>query len=191
MRVLKRPRRAIGCSECYNIREVIIRKMNSFQKIANGLLERLLMMLMAVLVFDVLWQVFTRFVMGAPSSWTDELATLLIIWVAMIGASVAFLRGQHLGMDYFVNRCSATVQRRCAMLVHLVVALFAFMVLLVGGIRLVSLTLLTNQLSPALGVKMGYVYLAIPICGLVVFLDALSSLLSRRSISKTHEGRLS
>ena len=39
----------------------------------------------------------------ATSQWTDELATLLIIWVAMIGASVAFIRGQHLGMDYFMG----------------------------------------------------------------------------------------
>ena len=48
---------------------------------------------MGLLVLDVLWQVTSRFVIQRPSQWTDELATLLIIWVAMIGASVAFIRG--------------------------------------------------------------------------------------------------
>ena len=69
-------------------------------------LERLLILLMSLLVLDVLWQVTSRFVIQRPSQWTDELATLLIIWVAMIGASVAFIRGQHLGMDYFMGKCS-------------------------------------------------------------------------------------
>ena len=57
-----------------------------------------------------------------------------------------------------------------------------------------TLTLLTEQLSPALGVKMGYVYLAIPLSGLVIFLNALAglfkqSLESSNSSAQTEDKR--
>ena len=142
-------------------------------------LERLLILLMGLLVLDVLWQVTSRFVIQRPSQWTDELATLIIIWVAMIGASVAFIRGQHLGMDYFMGKCSRPFQDLMERWIHFLVAVFALMILMLGGVRLVTLTLLTEQLSPALGVKMGYVYLAIPLSGVVIFLNALAGLFKR------------
>ena len=59
------------------------------------------------------------------------------------------------------------------------------MILMMGGVRLVILTLLTEQLSPALGVKMGYVYLAIPLSGLVIFLNALAGLFKRSLASSS------
>jgi len=40
-------------------------------------LELLVTVAMAVLVVDVVWQVFTRYVMKSPSTWTEELATFL------------------------------------------------------------------------------------------------------------------
>ena len=78
--------------------------------------------------------------------------------------------------------------------IHFLVAVFALMILMVGGVRLVTLTLLTEQLSPALGVKMGYVYLAIPLSGLVIFLNALAglfkqSLESSNSSAQTEDKR--
>ena len=148
-------------------------------------MERLLILLMGLLVLDVLWQVTSRFVIQRPSQWTDELATLLIIWVAMIGASVAFIGGQHLGMDYFMGKCSRSVQDLMERWIHFLVAVFALMILMMGGVRLVTLTLLTEQLSPALGVKMGYVYLAIPLSGLVIFLNALAGLFKRSLASSS------
>ncbi|NIX00358.1 MAG: TRAP transporter small permease subunit, partial [Phycisphaerae bacterium] len=56
-------------------------------------------MTMGVLVIDVTWQVITRFVLKNPSSWTEELATYLLIWVGLLGAAVALHRGAHLGID--------------------------------------------------------------------------------------------
>lgn len=69
--------------------------------------------------------------------------------------------------------------------IHFLVAVFALMILMMGGVRLVTLTLLTEQLSPALGVKMGYVYLAIPLSGLVIFLNALAGLFKRSLASSS------
>jgi len=139
------------------------------------LLEWAVIVLMGGLVLDVLWQVASRYVLRSPSSWTDELATLLIIWVALLGASVAFIRKGHLGVDYFVGKLPPRPRMWIEVCVYLSIALFAFAVLLIGGIKLVGLTLLTGQVSPALGVKMGHVYLALPLSGLFILIFAVTA----------------
>ncbi len=150
-------------------------------------LEWLLIVLVAGLVLDVLWQVASRFVLRSPSSWTDELATLLIIWVAMLGASVAFIRNHHLGVDYFVGKLPTRSRLLSEIVVQALVALFAAVVLLLGGVKLVALTLLTEQVSPALGVKMGHVYLSLPISGTVILLVAIETALEKISALRTHD----
>ena len=76
------------------------------KKILDRSLEVLVTTAMAVLVLDVVWQVFTRYILRNPSDWTEELATYLMIWVGMLGASVALNRGAHLGIDYFTLKLS-------------------------------------------------------------------------------------
>jgi len=143
------------------------------------LLEWILILLVAGLVLDVLWQVFSRFVLNDPSSWTDELATLLIIWVAMIGASVAFIRNNHLGVDYFVGKLKPRPRLISEILVQVLICLFAVVVLLLGGAKLVMLTLLTEQVSPALLVEMGHVYIALPLSGLVIALTSIETAIKK------------
>ncbi|MCF7764124.1 MAG: TRAP transporter small permease [Verrucomicrobia bacterium] len=147
----------------------------NLRKTLEFLLERILIGLVAMLVLDVLWQVASRYLLRNPSSWTDELATLLIIWVTMLGASVAFIRNDHLGIDYFVGKWSTRNQLISGILVQVLVGLFATLVLILGGLKLVALTLLTEQVSPALGVRIGHVYLALPISGVVILLVAIES----------------
>lgn len=150
-------------------------------------LERLLIVLVAALVFVVLWQVASRFVLRSPSSWTDELATLLIIWVAMVGASVAFIRNHHLGVDYFVGKLPPRARLITEIVVQVLVAVFAVAVLLLGGSKLVALTLMTGQVSPALGVKMGQVYLALPMSGAVILLVAIETTAEKFNALKKHQ----
>ena len=81
-----------------------MRVLQIVKKVLDRSLEVLVMVVMAVLVLDVLWQVFTRLVLKDPSTVTEELATFMLIWVALLGAAVALGRGAHLGIDYFVGK---------------------------------------------------------------------------------------
>jgi TRAP-type C4-dicarboxylate transport system permease small subunit len=135
------------------------------KKLLDKTLEFLVTISMGVLVIDVVWQVITRYLLKNPSSWTEELATFLMIWVGLLGASVALNRGAHLGIDYLVSKLSRRKALCVSLFVFAVIAAFSLLVMVVGGGQLVHRTLVTNQVSPALGLKMGYVYLAIPISG--------------------------
>ncbi|MDD5064501.1 MAG: TRAP transporter small permease [Phycisphaerae bacterium] len=151
----------------------------TIKKILDRTLEILVMTAMAVLTVDVLWQVFTRFVLNNPSTWTEELATFLLIWVAMLGAAVALGMGAHLGIDYLVNKLSIRKKLWTEVFVFLCIALFSLCVMVTGGIDLVISTLQLGQVSPALGIKTGYVYLAIPISGFFLVFYSVIGLVER------------
>ena len=152
-------------------------------------LELTLIGLVAILVLDVSWQVITRYLLGRPSTWTDELATLLMIWVASLGAGLGFRQKAHLGIDYMVTHLSPKGQFWTEIATQLVVFVFAVSILVYGGIHLVSLTLATNQVSPALGMRMGWVYLALPVSGLFIAWSALDQAAERWSEARNERTR--
>jgi len=151
----------------------------SIKKVLDRSLELLVMVVVAVLVVDVLWQVFTRFILKNPSIWTEELAIFMLIWVSLLGAAVALNRGAHLGIDYFVGKLSPKKRLYTEVFVFLCISLFSVTVMVLGGIDLVISTLKLQQLSPALGIKVGYVYLAIPISGFFLALYSIIGLVER------------
>jgi TRAP-type C4-dicarboxylate transport system permease small subunit len=151
----------------------------ALKKVLDRSLEVLVIVVMAVLVLDVLWQVFTRLVLKNPSTWTEELAIFLLVWVALLGAAVALGRGSHLGIDYFVGRLPLRIRLATEVFVFFAVAVFSLLVMIVGGIDLVASNLELGQVSPVLHVKMGYVYLAVPISGFFLTLYAVIGLVER------------
>jgi TRAP-type C4-dicarboxylate transport system permease small subunit len=157
------------------------------KNIFDKILETLVATAMAVLVLDVVWQVFTRFIIKKPSSWTEELATFLMIWVGLLGASVALNRGAHLGVDYVTVKLAPRNKLITELFVFAVIALFSLLVLVIGGADLVRMTLQRGQLSAALGIKMGYVYLALPISGFFLVLYSLEFFMERLTALIRHK----
>ncbi len=142
--------------------------MNKFKKTLDKALGWFLIVLMAVLVINVLWQVFTRFVLDNPSSFTDELARYLLIWVGLIGA--AFVAGQkmHLAIDLLPTKLTGKSKIYLDIFIEICIALFSLLVMIIGGVNLVAITLRLHQTSAALGIPLGYVYLSIPISGIII-----------------------
>jgi TRAP-type C4-dicarboxylate transport system permease small subunit len=160
------------------------------KKVLDQTLEVLVMVVVAVLAIDVLWQVFTRYVLKHPSSWTEELAVFLLIWVALLGAAVALNRGAHLGIDYFVGKLNKKTRLHTEIFAFFCIACFAFCVMLLGGIDLVQTTFHLEQESPALGIKMGYVYLAIPISGCFMLLYSVLAFAERLLLCLKHPEKI-
>ncbi len=129
-------------------------------------LEWFLVAAFAALTLDVLWGVFSRYVLGAQSRWTEELAIYLLVWVSLLGASVTYGDKGHLGVDYFVGKMDPAAQRVAAFAVEVIVLFFATFALIYGGWALVVDRLEAGQVAPALGIRVGYLYLAAPLSGL-------------------------
>jgi TRAP-type C4-dicarboxylate transport system permease small subunit len=71
--------------------------------------------------------VISRFVFHSPIVWSDELASILFLWLAMLGAVVAFRRGEHMRMTAFVGK--ATPQTRAFLDVFAIAVSLVFLVL--------------------------------------------------------------
>ncbi|TGD71952.1 TRAP transporter small permease [Mangrovimicrobium sediminis] len=125
---------------------------------------------MAALVVNILWQVTSRFALNDPSSYTEEIARFLLIWIGLLGGCYAYRHNSHLGLDLLTQKLSPAAQRLAALLIDTVTIAFAALVLGYGGGQLVWLTLELQQTSAALGIPMGYVYSVLPLSGaLMVF----------------------
>lgn len=132
------------------------------------LLKWVLIVIMAVMTINVLWQVFSRFVLQDPSSFTEELARYMLIWVGILGASYVSGQKMHLAIDLLPTKLSGKPKIYLEIFIELCVFGFALVVMVIGGIRLVSITLMLNQISAALQVQLGYVYTVIPLSGILM-----------------------
>ena len=141
------------------------------------LLEWVLILAVAVLVFDVLWGVFTRYALSGQAKWSEELARFLLVWISLLGGAVAFGEKAHLGVDYFVGKFDPASRKFITIVGQLIVLFFAISIFIVGGSRLVADTLTIGQTTPALGLEMGHVYLAVPIAGVFIILFAIEQML--------------
>lgn len=139
-------------------------------------LEYLLIGLMVILVIDVLWQVLSRYVLASPSSFTDELAGFLLIWVGLLGAAYVAGREEHLAIDLLVRQASKQGQYRLRQVGYGCICLFAVAVLVGGGSWLVYTRFHLGVTSASLEINLGYVYLALPLSGLLTAYYAMDSL---------------
>jgi TRAP-type transport system small permease protein len=100
-------------------------------------------------------QVFNRFVLGLPLSWSEEFQKFGHIWMVMLALPVAYRRGAHLGMDMLLRLLPATAQRFVAVMTEL---LWLLLAAAIGRYTLVIMDVARNQESPGLGLPMHWVY---------------------------------
>jgi len=142
----------------------------------DSILGKTLVLIMSVMVINVLWQVFTRYVTGNPSSFTDELARYLMIWIGVLGAAYVSGRNLHVAIDILPLRQNKKTQKRLKVIVTVLIILFVLFAFVIGGSRLVYISYVLGQQSPALQVPLALVYVIIPISGLLIMYYKISDL---------------
>lgn len=134
----------------------------------NRVIEWLLVAIFALLVLDVLWQVFGRYVLNQSFSFTEEFARFALIWLTILGAAYLNGRREHLSMDYWLNKLSPAARAKRLRIIELMMLVFALVVMVIGGGYLVYVTLRLGQLSAAMQVPLGFVYAIVPFSGLLI-----------------------
>lgn len=134
----------------------------------NRAIEVLLIAIFSLLVLDVLWQVFGRYVLNTSFSFTEEFARFALIWLTILGAAYLNGRREHLSMDYWLNKLEPAARARRLRYIELLMFVFALVVMVIGGGNLVYTTLRLGQVSAAMNVPLGLVYAIVPISGLLI-----------------------
>jgi TRAP-type C4-dicarboxylate transport system permease small subunit len=134
----------------------------------DKILEYVLIFVMSILVIDVLWQVTSRYILSSPSSFTDELAGFLLIWVGLLGAAYVAGKNEHLAIDLLIQKSGPKRKKRLEVSISIFIMLFGFFVMVIGGGWLVFTRFLLNVRSAALELPLGLVYIVVPISGLLI-----------------------
>lgn len=140
----------------------------SFYRSFNKVLEVTLIVFTSVLVLDVLWQVFSRYVLNSPSSFTDEMAGYLLIWVSLLGAAYVTGSKEHLAIDILLQRSPPHRQRILKIVIQCVILGFSTSVLVIGGSWLVYTRFFLGVKSAAIQIPLGYVYIVLPLSGIII-----------------------
>ena len=142
----------------------------------NKITRSILVFLMGLLVLVVVWQVFTRYVLQAPSTFTDELARFLLIWVSLLGGAYYSGQNLHISVDVLPRYLNKVNRFRLVIFIKTLIALFVLAVFVIGGGLLVYTTWTYLQITPALQIPMSLVYLIGPISGLLIVYYKLSDI---------------
>lgn len=154
------------------------------RKSIDRILEYILIALMSSLVLDVLWQVFSRYILTSPSSFTDELAGFLLIWVGLLGAAYVAGTKEHLAIDLLLQKSKPETRRKLELLINAIIGIFALTVMCIGGVWLVFTRFYLEVYSAALHLPLGYVYLVVPISGILIIFYSIDNSLKTQSVTK-------
>ena len=81
------------------------------KKLEKGLdfaMSTIMSIVMLVLLIFGTWQIFTRWVLNDPSTFTEEMLRYLLIWAGMIGAAYCFWRRFLMRSSSFCSCCMST-----------------------------------------------------------------------------------
>ena len=137
----------------------------------KSILAVLSVTLFAVLVATTTWQVVSRQILNEPSTWSEELARLLFVWLSFLGSAFLFGERGHIAVDFLARKLPFAGQRVAQLFVQVMVLLFALVGLVWGGYLAASIA--WEQNLTALPFTIGWVYLVIPIAGVFIAVFAL------------------
>ncbi|MDB9706071.1 TRAP transporter small permease [Pelagibacteraceae bacterium] len=116
--------------------------------------------LFSIMILITFAQVIFRYVLNSAFAWAGELTIFLFIWVIFLGAVIALSKGMHIGVDIFSNLLSKKKQKKLLIFTNMLIITFCFLVI-VGAAPLIIDNF--TQRSPALGIRITYIYLSIPV----------------------------
>ena len=129
--------------------------------------EGLLVFLMAVMTMVAFINVITRYLIRYSLAFTEELVVSLFVWLTLLGTSIAFRQGAHLGFSFIVDRSPRPVQRAAIWLAAgLGAVLFGFLVYF--GIGQIRTERMLGTTSEALAIPQWWYTAGIPVIGVLI-----------------------
>lgn len=138
------------------------------------LTQGLAMVMATIMVACLLVQIFFRYVLASPLTWSEELAILMFAWIVMLMGSLGVREAYHVRLTLLLDRVSPAVQRLIDQAT--LVGILGFGVFLTAaGYTYVEGT--RGMVSAAIGYPIEALHLAAPVCGALIVLHAAARLL--------------
>jgi TRAP-type C4-dicarboxylate transport system permease small subunit len=131
--------------------------------------EIILTVLLSAMSLIIGVQIFMRYIVQSSLAWSEELARYLFIWVSYIGVSYAVKKHAHIRIEAAVLLMPKRIHKYIYILSNIVFLVFAVMVVKEGFVLSMKIFKF-GQSSPAMGIPMGYIYLAPTVGFFLVFI---------------------
>ncbi len=142
-----------------------------FERLADTTLELITSVILLVEIVILFAGVLARYVFHRPLVWSDELASILLLWLAILGSVVAFRRSENLRMTTFVSKLPDWLKSYTEAVA--LAASFAFMVLILPAI-LEHVETESVVVTATLEISMTWRAIAMPVgIGLLILMAAL------------------
>ena len=152
-----------------------MRALNRISDITNIIVEHLVAILMGVMTVVVFMQVIFRLIAGSLP-WSEELSRYVMIYMVYVGASAGVKHGTHIAIEFVVGLLPEK-KKYIAEIIADILMLISFAIIIYFGIRVVKVTMM--QKSPVLRLKMGYIYFALVLGGILMFFQGMVNLIGR------------
>jgi TRAP-type C4-dicarboxylate transport system permease small subunit len=136
-------------------------------------LKNFCFVLMLAMVTITFTQVIARYAFSNSLSWSEEAGRYIFVWMTFFGAAMAVRNRQHVNLDMLVNNLPIRLQKACLLLSYISMMIFTA-VLIYGGFKFVARG--SRQISSALEIPMNYVYIVLPVGGLLIFAYLIKNL---------------
>lgn len=139
--------------------------MSQLRKVLNMILNVLAGGTFVLMTLLTCWQVFTRYILGNPSSWSEELVSYLFAWMSLFGASLVCGERGHMNIPLLVEKVKPSMRKALCIFAEVVAAVFSAVILVYGGVQITSLAM--GQMTSSLGVAIGVFYVVLPLSGVI------------------------
>jgi len=129
-------------------------------------------------------QVVFRVFLNNPLAWSEEASIFLFIWSVFLGAALVYAHNAHFRVDFFVMLFPPKAQVALKYFSWALAVAFSIILIRFGyQLMLVNLT----RVSPALGISQAYIYIVIPLNGILVILHVIEQIWRHWTEPKTEE----
>ena len=126
-----------------------------------------LLVLMVIMVFA---NVVARYYLDFSLAWSEEVARFMLIWLVFLGAVLAYVEDEHLGLDMMVSKLPEKSRQLLAVVTDIMV-LYAIWLITQGGYMMTVDSWDWEAVS--VPIAFGWVYLVIPVSGGLMFFQGL------------------
>ncbi len=141
--------------------------MKALDKFLDNAMKFLMAVAMGSLVVGGTWQIFTRWILKNPSTFTEEFMRYMLIWASMIGSAYCFYKDKHLALDLIKDKLKGTPAMCLSVFIEVCILAFLLVVFVYGGGRM---AISSTNYSPVMHIPFKVLYIVLPLSGILSIL---------------------
>ena len=147
----------------------------TIRKVMNTAIKFICIALFAFMVLIGTYQILVRYIFNSPSTVSEELLTYSFTWMSLFAASYVFGKRDHMRMGFVADKLSPDKLKVLSIILEVITIAFSSIVMVYGGISITKLSM--TQKTASLGIPMGYIYLVIPISGILIVIYSVLNII--------------